>query len=1824
MKRLTWLPAVVAVAAAALAQPAAAEARRVIIHQEADYYGFDYQTLMDVALDACQSACLKDTQCRAFTYNKKARRCFLKSEHGELKSFAGAVTGQVVDSQPQPDPALEAATTPGFVPNWIAEEARRYRREVVAADGDETQTVTALLASAGQALSSGDPRTAADLYRAAIARSPDGIDAWLGLTQAYLAFDLDQGSDRYVIPMQATSAALNGFLVTRTAPVRAEALALLAKALELRELYRAALESYKASLALNDSPAVRQAFADLRARRGFRVVDNTVDSDSLNPRICIQFSEALVKARTDYATFITVNEQAPASVEVEQRQLCVGGVVHGERYRIALRTGLPSAVGEVLEQPAALNIYVRDRAPSVRFAGDSFVLPRVGAKGLPVVTINTGEVDLSLYRIGERGLARLLTDSTFLRQLDGYEVERITDDLGERLWTGTLEVTTQLNREVVTSFPLDQALPERRPGVYVLIGTAKGDRSETWTPKATQWFVVSDIGLTAMTGGDGLNVFARSLASAAGLAGVELQLVARSNEVLATAVTDASGRARFDAGRVRGTGALAPALLIAKGDSGDFVLLDLTRPGFDLTDRGVAGRPAPQALDLFLYTERGIYRAGETVHVAGLLRDDVAKAVPGIPLTMVFERPDGVEHRRLVSDDQGLGGHWLALDLPGNAMRGTWRVKAYTDPKASPLAEQRFLVEDFVPDRIEFELAGEPQRLALGEPAPFTVEGRFLYGAKASGLVLEGELAVARGRSLAGYAGFVFGLQDETAPPIRRPLDDLPLTDEVGRAEFDVVVGEAPEGAGPIEATVTVRMREGGGRAVERSATLPVAADEPLIGIRPLFGGEVGQGETASFEVIAVGPDGQRVSMPGVVWSLVRIERNYQWYRSDGTWNYEPVTHTRKVADGRLDLAADAAGRVAVPVDWGRYRLDVESSDATGPASSVEFTAGWYVEASSTETPDGLEMALDKDTYRVGETARLSISPRFAGTAQVAVGAERLLTAFTAEVPEAGAVIDLPVADDWGAGAYVTVTLFRPGEGPETRLPQRAIGVKWLKVDPAERQLRVALDLPEKVEPRSSLTIPVTITGLKAGERGRVMVAAVDVGILNLTRYEPPAPDDWFFGQRQMGIEIRDLYGRLIDGSLGAPGRIRSGGDEGGPGMQGSPPTEPLVALFSGVVETDESGRAEVSFAIPQFNGTARVMAVAWSEDGIGHAAGDVIIRDPVVVTASLPRFLAPKDEAVLRLDVAATDAPAGDYQLTVEASEGIAAAIPVAGLTVSLEAGRRTAVAVPLTGRLVGTGSLTVRLASATGPSVEKVVSLPVRLPDHPVSERRVLALRGQGGGITLDADLLRGFRADGAILTVGVSRSAGFDVPSLILALDRFPYGCAEQTTSKALPLLYMSELSAASGMADDPAVRGRIQEAIDRVLLFQSSSGSFGLWSPGFGDLWLDAYVSDFLVRARELGYAVPDLALTQALDNLGNSLAYESDVKARGSEIAYALYVLARGRRASIGDLRYYADTRLDEFATAMAKAQLAAALALYGEAERAETAFAAALAALDGPGSRTLNRSDYGSRLRDGAATLALAAETRPAPRLIPDLIRLVAQSRLEQGQTSTQENAWLLLAARALRAAGDDLRLEINGTPHSGAYSVRLDADTLAVEPVVILNRSDMAVDALVTVTGVPETPPPAGGEGFAIERSYYTVDGDPVDVATVGQNERLVVVIEVREDNAWPSRVLVSDLLPAGFEIDNPRLVGSADLGAFEWLPDSIEVAHTEFRDDRFVAALDRTADNDRSFTLAYVVRAVSPGRYVHPAAVVEDMYRPHLQARTGTGTVEITGPQP
>src|SRR6202008_1104599 len=414
----------------------------------------------------------------------------------------------------------------------------------------------------------------------------------------------------------------------------------------------------------------------------------------------------------------------------------------------------------------------------------------------------------------------------------------------------------------------------------------------------------------------------------------------------------------------------------------------------------------------------------------------------------------------------------------------------------------------------------------------------------------------------------------------------------------------------------------------------------------------------------------------------------------------------------------------------------------------------------------------------------------------------------------------------------------------------------------------------------------------------------------------------------------------------------------------------------------------------------------------------------------------------------------------------------------------------------------------------------------------------------------------------------------------------------TSRAMPLLYVNELAAGAHLAQDENVDQRIKDAIERLLARQGSNGSFGLWSAGGDDAWLDAYVTDFLTRAREKGFSGPDVLFKNALDRIRNSVVNANEPeKDGGRNLAYGLYVLARNGAAPIGDLRYLADTKLNNLATPIAKAQLAAALALVGDKGRAERVYAAALDDLAPKPVLEFGRSDYGSALRDAAALVSLAAEGGAPKTTLTQAVMRVEAARGLTPYTSTQENAWMWLAARAL--AKEPMALDLNGQAIRTALFRNYKAVEMTNQPIRITNTGDAPVQAVVSVSGSPIVPEPAASNGFKIERNYFTLDGKPADVTKAKQNDRFAVVLKITEAKPEYGHILGSDYLPAGGEIDHRNIVSSGDTGTLDWIEDGEEPEHTEFRDDRFTAAIDRGSDDQAVFTVAYVVRAVSPGKY-------------------------------
>ena len=1557
-----------------------------------------------------------------------------------------------------------------------------------------------------------------------------------------------------------------------------------------------------------------------------------IDTTKPQAEACLVFTRSLdASGRTHYEDYFSVDPDTRVAAHVVDDRLCISGLDFNKTYNVTLKSGLPAATGEKLTSEETVPVELRDKPSLVRFAG-GVILPRDNADGVPVTTVNISKLRLKVIRVGDRLLSQIESGTVDQTTLYSWKDSDLENSQGTLVWSGAMDVANIKNDSVVTLVPIRDILKGKPPGAYVLIAMdASKDADQDYYDDGTiaaQWVVDSDMALTSFQGASGLSVFTRSYATAQPLSGVKLTLVAKDNNVLATVTTDGDGRADFAAGLLRATGGDAPVVVMAYGAGGDFSFLDLRRAAFDLTDRGVGGRVTPGPVDAYLYTERGVYRPGETVQSTTMLRDRVGAAISA-PLTLVATRPDGLEVSRTTVPGASLaaGAATWSLALNNRAPHGRWQIAAYIDPKGDPVGRVQFDVADFVPQRLKVALTAETRVAHANEDIRIKVESRFLYGAPASGLTGDGTAKVeVDGTPFPAFKEYQFGRVDDAFQDVDVQVN-VPETDAAGVTEATASIGELADTTLPLKASVTISIHEPGGRTTDKNMEIPIRTHDVMIGLRPDFDdGSVAENARAGFEVIAVDGDGKRVALNNLSYSWVREDTTYQWYQDQGSWKYQSVTRDRLITSGKTNIGAGAPLKLAQALPYGSYRLTI-TDPASGSSSSYRFYSGWAA-SSAGDRPDRIPVAADKPSYRVGGTAHVQIKPTANGKALVVVAGDRIFSSKIIDAPASGASVDVPVSADWGPGAYVLVTDYRPLNDATGREPVRSIGLAWLQVDNSQRSLTTLIGGPQKILPRQKITIPVTIKGLGDGEDAYLTLAAVDEGILQLTNFVSPSPNDWYFGKRQLGVGMRDDYGRLIKPEKGALGAMREGGDSFGGRPLAVVPTR-TVALFSGLVKVGAGGIANVAIDVPDFNGELRLMAVAFTANKLGHADRPLTVRDPVVADIVLPRFMAPGDHAAAAMNLNNVEGKPGNYvaTLTTTGPVGLPNGAKQTVVSQSLRVGQRVLVPMQMEGRGIGIATVTLNVKGPGGFNVTRSWQIESRAPQLDIARDETVPLAASASYTAngrLVADLIRGTSTVG----LTVSSAHGYaDVPGLLKWLDKYPYGCIEQTTSRAMPLLVFNDLSDLAGLPRDQALRPRVQDAIDAVLDMQNYSGNFGMWAPGSdADPWISVFALDFLYQAKDKGYVVPNDALKRGSSWLRTAASTDSNSDATR---AYAFYLLARTGQVNLSDLRYFADTRGPEMTAAIGEALMGAAAASAGDRSRASYGFGRARDIALSAGDFGYPAGDYGSLVRDIAGTTALAAENGQAD-LIPALLQKSQELDMTLNATTTQEKAWMLRAAYELTRQRVPLNIAINGqaaTPRAGAIRLSPSTSQLAAG-ITLLNRGDATVWRTTSVQGTPISPLPAAANGLTVTKTIWTMDGAPADMSKLHQNDRVLVEISGQMQHNTYRQMGVIDLLPAGLEIEMP-LTGE-DGKPYPFLNTLSDANMTDARDDRFVAAFNIgsqfVSDEDRKkpepqpvFRVAYIARAVTTGTFVLPAADVSDMYAPSIHGRTAMGSVTI-----
>lgn len=1534
-------------------------------------------------------------------------------------------------------------------------------------------------------------------------------------------------------------------------------------------------------------------------------------------------------------------------------------------YGLKIDGGATSVDGGVVLAPYSASFAVGARKPTLQFAGTGRYLPRTAWNNLGIKHLNIDQANLVVRRVPPENLIFYLSGNG-----DGEDT-RTSDVILDK----AIPFHGKPDEQDTTWLDVASLIPQSK-GVLELKLNAIGAQS-------TARLLLTNISLVAKKTQapdkpwlQTVKVWALDMDSADATSGVEVSLVRRSGKSVAKCTTKGKDGCTLEVADGDDPDKDPPFALIAKkGD--DLTYLRYQDLRADVADSSVAGVPysAEFPYHTALYADRGVYRPGDTAHVTAIVRDAHDKAPDaGLPVDVQVFDPKAKVVKKTVIKTNASGVLVLDQAFPAFADTGHWRAEFAVADK--PLGSYDLQVEEFVPERMKVVATPKKEDVLVGDKVNFDVNARYLFGGSAadSGVELACKLSASRFAPKEDD-GYTYGVE-----PRGKRIDMALARDQLDpQGNTTIACGDAPSAprtTAELDATISV-LEAGSGRATVAHASLTVHPEKYYIGLKTKAQ-HANPGEAFTVE-------GRIVDWNGKVVTNGPKKLNLQFLHYEYDYGAQQVEDE----DTRYD-------RFVRPVPEGKKDVDVVNGVFTLEVKPGQTQAGYVVRATAGAARTDLVVDGDYgyyDYYEYGEYGYGDQSPRpqkptalkLTAPKEVAVGKE---IEVKAKLPYHGKVLwtvetDHVITSEWlDADAAestwkFTLDAFQPTvyvsaflvkdphlESKDAFIPDRAFGIAAARVTPTEFTQTVTVTAPSEVRSSAPLSVNIDVGVNQAGTVATV--AVVDEGILQLTNFQTPDPNKQLFAKRALGVETYETLGWTMLHQGGKGTNLAGGGGddesamngEGGGALQKDriQPTKP-VALFSGIVAVGADGKATVPFTVPQYRGKLRVMVVTASAGRVGRGEASVIVRDPLVVQTTFPRFVTQKDQ--LQIPVFLTNVSGGPLEADIALSSetisipgvvtkaGDALVIDKPTRHVKLEDGHSDTVVFAITAaQAIGGAKLKVNAKATTVKGVVNVAD-EVQVPFLPAGpkERAITKTRVVAGKQDLK---LTGWAPLSEESTFWLTTNPYGEAFSHLSYLVHYPYGCIEQTTSTTRPLIHAAALvQALDPRLQDLKIEDMVVSGIARVLSMETPSGGFAYWPGGTTPVeWGTAYATHMLLDAKKAGYPVPEDRLKEVLAWIeGRVAAYE-----RGERIAhepwnhydeqseaYLHYVLAlagKGKKARmlqlVSQIKPGAGGELGED-------RFMLMAGLYAAGDRR---FEKDLKTLDTQpiaNERINSWSFYSDRRKRGMEldTFVDLFGAKPEGEL---LAQRVAEGLNNPSSYyyNTQELVWGVsglgkwvgattvkgaVAAGTLTADGAAIKARVaKGTKDLTWHLVRASEYGK-----VTLDVPDSVAGLwLVTTTDGVRTGADykVGGNGMSISRSYHTPDGTVVDIAKDPLHLGDLLTVEVDLANtsgAAIQNIAVVDRLPAAFEIENPRLNRGA-LPAWVkedqlWQPD-----FQNMRDDHLEAFGTLYPNQPRK--LIYTIRVVTAGSFTVPPVDAEAMYDASLWARGPAGKATVAGP--
>ena len=1253
----------------------------------------------------------------------------------------------------------------------------------------------------------------------------------------------------------------------------------------------------------------------------------------------------------------------------------------------------------------------------------------------------------------------------------------------------------------------------------------------------------------------------------------------------------------------------------------------------------VGGKDIQKGLKGFIYGERGVWRPGDTLHISFMLEDREKRIPDKHPVALEIYNPRGQFYTKMIST-QGTNGFYT-FDVPTQADDPTGLWNAYV--KVGGTAFHKSLrIETIKPNRLKITLALPTILQASSKDVYAPLTSSWLTGATASRLKAKVEMSLSKvNTQFKNYGQYLFNNPATDFTTVRADVFNGVL-DAEGRAGVNIQLPVATGAPGMLNATLTTRVFEPGGDASIYSQTVPFSPFTSYVGINlnQPKGKYIETDKDHVFDIVTVNDQGQPVNRSNLEYKIYRISWSWWWENGEESFGtYINNSSITPVASGNLQTTGGKASfkfRINYP-DWGRYLVyvkDRESGHATGGTVYIDWP-DWRGRSNKTD-PSGIKMlafSLDKDSYEIGETATAIIPAAAGGRALVSLeNGSTVLQQQWLEVSDQGDTkLTFKITPEMAPNVYLHISLLQPHAQTVNDLPIRMYGIAPVFVTNRQTILQPQIKMPEVLRPETDFNVTVSE---KSGKPMTYTLAIVDDGLLDLTNFKTPDPWNEFYAREALGIRTWDMYDDVLGASGGRYSSLFStGGDASLKPADAKANRFKPVVKFIGPFYLAKGKQQTHTLKLPMYVGSVRAMVVAGQDGAYGNAEKTAFVRTPLMLLSTLPRVLSTQEEITVPVNVFAMENQVKNVTVSLEAS---GAGVQITGnrqqsLTFD-QPGDQLAYFTLKTGSK--TGKATIHLtASGNGQQTKETIEIEVRNPNPVVTLRNSQWIEaGQEAELSYT---LAGSSSANNQVQLEVSRIPSVDISRRFDFLYNYQHHCTEQLTSKALPLLFVSQFKAVDEQEAEK-IKTNVQEAIRQIYARQLPNGGFVYW-PGnaVADEWITSYTGMFLTLAQEKGYAVHPNVLNKwkrfqraAAQNwrmpqeASNWQIWQSELQQ-----AFRLYTLALA-----GAPEYGAMNRMKEQPglSIQAKWRLAAAYALTGKMKPAgELVYNAETTVIPYSSMNLI----YGSSDRDEAMileTLILMKRDRDALQQA----KKVSQNLAQENWFSTQSTAFALMAMGrlaeqlsgtldftwswngkqqpAVKSAKAVFEKEIATSPKSGTVSVKNQG------------KGALSVD-LITRTQLLNDTLPAIADNIRLDVKYTDMAGSPISVEDIRQGTDFMSAVTLSNISGTSdySNLALTHIIPSGWEIYNERMIvpeASSSNSNEANTPESSADKYTykDIRDDRVLTYFDLRRGESKTFTVR--LQATYAGNFILPAIQCEAMYDAVVQARTKAGRTTVS----